>query len=125
MGVAAAVAAVATATGILLFGVEDVFDEVAREADCEDDVTKLCPVADGIAFEEPVAAVTPFVVVLLLAAHCPTYEQYYPVAQQIDPHDVYPILLSQINDVAAAAAVMEVCAEDELAGAETRTRESD
>ena len=59
-------------------------------------------------------------------AHCPIYSQYCPVAQQIDPHDVSPIPLLQVNDVVAAAtAVLEVCAAIELAGAEIGTDEDD
>ena len=49
-------------------------------------------------------------VVRLLAEHCPAYAQYCSVAQQIGPHSVSPNVLSQVNDVAAAAAVVEVCA---------------
>ena len=162
VGVTAAVVVVVTTIEPLVLGVEDeVAEEVAREANCEDDVIEVYPVVAGIEFEEvareadceddiigvyPVvvemeceelvaAAVTvvldvgiplPLSIVLLLAAHCPAYAQYCQVAQHIDPHDISPNPLSQLNDeIAAAAAVVEVRTEIELAGAETGTEEDD
>ena len=111
MGVIVLLIAVAAAVELLVLEVEDeVTEEVAREADCKDDVIAVYPVAVGIEFEGFVeAAVTmlsnvgvplPLPTVISLAAHCPAYAQYCSVAQQIDPHDVSPNPLSQIADVA-------------------------
>lgn len=47
------------------------------------------------------------------------------MAQHIGPHDVSPNPLLQVNDVAAAAAVVEVCVELELAGTDNGTKEGD
>lgn len=136
MGFTAAVIAVVTAEELLSLGVKDeVTEEVAREADCEDDVINVCPVPVGIEFEELVDAAVivlsnvdvplPLSIVLLLAAHCPAYRQSCPVAQQIDPHNICPNPPSQIHDVAAAAAVLEVCVVTEFAGAKTGVEEDD
>lgn len=155
---------------MLVLGVEDdVVEREAAEADCEDDVKDVCPLAVetelgelvavavtvppnvGIPlppsvvlllaiateFEElGAAAVTvpsdvgislPLSVVLLLAEHCPTYAQYCPLAQHIGPHDACPNPPLQLGSdgTAAATVVVEVCVEEELAGAETGTEEGD
>lgn len=82
-------------------------------------VAAVVNVLSNVGILLPLSIVTP------LATYCPAYAQYCPAAQHIDPHDVSPKSLGQFNDVAAAAAVMEVCVEVELAAAETRAEEDD
>lgn len=108
---------------------EEMVEEAVREANCKVDVVDVCPVAVGMELEELFTAsvlVLPSVDVLLLlstikslAEHCPTYAQYCPRAQHIDPHEISPDSLSQAKDGAAAAAVMEVGAEIKIGGVET------
>lgn len=134
MGVTARLVVVVAAIELLVLGVEA--EEVPKKGDCEDDVIDVDPIAVEMEFEELVVAAEvnvlsnvgiplPLAIVTPLATHCPAYAQYCPAAQHIDPHDVSPNPLGQFNDVAAAAAVMEVFVEVELAAAESRTKEDE
>ena len=134
VGVTARLVVVVAAIELLVLGVEA--EEVPKNGNCEDDVIGVDSIGVEMKFEELfVAAVIdvlsnvgtplPLAIVIPLATHCPAYAQYCPAAQHIGPHDVSPNPLGQFNDVAAAAAVMEVCVEVELAAAESRTKEDE
>ena len=104
-------------------------DTAAKEADSEVAID-VDIVAVGMELEELVPAALAMLsnvgvlvllllsIVTLVAEHCPSNAQYWSVAQHVDPQNVCPRLLSQINEGAATFAVVDVCAEVEVAAAE-------
>ncbi len=76
-------------------------------------VTSTLDVTTGMEFNEVVEPAVivpsnggaPLVLPPKLAAHCPGFAQYCPIAQHIDPHGLSPDPLSQINDELAAGDV--------------------